>query len=102
MKRFLSLFLVLVLCLCLIPVQAKAVQGGKLIAITFDDGPSSYNTSRLLDGLKARGVKVTFFCQGSAANANMSLVERAYAEGHEIANHSWDMGHFSGTEGHAC
>lgn len=90
MKRILSLLMAVVLLVGLIPFQADAVQGGKLIAITFDDGPSPSHTGRLLDGLKERGVKVTFFCQGSAADANMSLLERAYADGHEIGSHTWN------------
>ena len=61
----------------------------KLIAITFDDGPSSV-TSRLLDGLKARDAKATFFMLGSCASSYPSLVRRAYEEGHQICSHSYD------------
>ena len=90
MKRILSLVLVLVLLLPLMPVRAQAKTGGKLIALTFDDGPSSKYTAELLDGLKERGVKVTFFMLGSMAKSNRKLVKRAYEEGHEIACHTWD------------
>ena len=89
MKRILSLLLALVLVLPLIPVQAQAKTGGKLVALTFDDGPSSKYTAELLDGLKERGVKVTFFMLGEMAQYNRKLVKRAYEEGHEIACHSW-------------
>ena len=61
----------------------------KLIAITFDDGPSSV-TGRLLDGLKARGAKATFFMLGVCAYNYPSLVRRAYEEGHQICSHSYD------------
>ncbi len=61
----------------------------KLIAITFDDGPSGV-TGRLLDGLKARGAKATFFMLGSCASNYPSLVRRAYEEGHQICSHSYD------------
>ena len=61
----------------------------KLIAITFDDGPSSV-TGRLLDGLKARGAKATFFMLGSLAAQYPNTVRRAYEEGHQICNHSYD------------
>ena len=90
MKRMLSLIMAMVLLLPLLPVRAQAKTGGKLIAITFDDGPSSKYTAQLLDGLKERGVPVTFFMLGEMAKSNRKLVKRAYEEGHEIACHSWD------------
>lgn len=89
MKKILSVFLTLVLLVSLLPLQAQAAKGDKLVALTFDDGPSSTLTTQLLDGLKARGVKVTFFMLGNRAVDNESIVKRAYDEGHEIANHSW-------------
>lgn len=90
MKRALSLLLALVLVISLVPFQAHAAQGGKLIAITFDDGPSAAYTEKLLDGLKERGVKVTFFVQGQSASGNLDILKRAYEEGHEIASHTWN------------
>lgn len=42
------------------------LKGGKLIALTFDDGPGPY-TRRLLEGLAKRGVKATFFMLGQQA-----------------------------------
>ena len=59
------------------------------IAMTFDDGPSSENTPRLLEMLKQRNIKATFFLIGQNAAANPDLVRRILAEGHEIGNHSW-------------
>lgn len=93
MKRTISLLLALALVLTLVPwlpIQARASTGGKLIALTFDDGPSSKYTEQLLDGLKERGVSVTFFMLGEMADANPDIVQRAYEEGHEIACHTWD------------
>ncbi len=90
MKRILSLLLAFVLAAALLPVRAQAKTGGKLIALTFDDGPSSKYTAQLLDGLKERGVPVTFFILGEMAEDNRKLVKRAYEEGHEIACHTWD------------
>lgn len=63
--------------------------GKKLIALTFDDGPSYY-TQGLLDGLKERGAKATFFIVGSRVKAYDETIRRAYAEGHEIAQHTYD------------
>ena len=93
MKRILSLLLALVMVLTLFPVmapRAEAKTGGKLVALTFDDGPSSKYTPQLLDGLKDRGVPVTFFILGKNAVNNRSIVRRAYEEGHEIACHTWN------------
>lgn len=61
-----------------------------VIAMTFDDGPSAVLTPRLLDILKQRDIKVTFFVLGQLVQEHPEIVRRAVAEGHEIANHSWD------------
>jgi peptidoglycan/xylan/chitin deacetylase (PgdA/CDA1 family) len=59
------------------------------IAMTFDDGPSAENTPRLLEMLKQRDIKATFFLIGQNVASNPDLVRRILAEGHEIGNHSW-------------
>ncbi len=63
---------------------------GKVVAITFDDGPSPKLTPQLLDMLKARKVKATFFVVGQNAAAYPEIVKRIVDEGHEIGNHSWN------------
>ena len=60
------------------------------LAMTFDDGPSAEYTPRLLDMLKARHIKATFFLVGKNVQAHPELVRRILAEGHEIGNHTWD------------
>jgi peptidoglycan-N-acetylglucosamine deacetylase len=62
---------------------------GLYVAMTFDDGPHPTLTSRLLDILKTKGVKATFFLIGQNAAAYPDIVRRIAAEGHEIGNHSW-------------
>lgn len=62
---------------------------GPYLAMTFDDGPSGPNTPRLLDMLKERGIKATFFFVGENVAQNPQIVKRIVAEGHEVANHSW-------------
>ena len=57
--------------------------------MTFDDGPHVQNTPRLLDMLKQRGIKATFFFVGECVAQNPQIVKRIVAEGHEIGNHSW-------------
>ena len=82
MKRVISMLLAFVLAATLMPVRAQAKTGGKLVALTFDDGPSSKYTAQLLDGMKERGVPVTFFILGQNGKNNRSLIKRAYEEGH--------------------
>jgi peptidoglycan/xylan/chitin deacetylase (PgdA/CDA1 family) len=60
------------------------------IALTFDDGPHATLTPKLLDILKEKGIKATFFVLGECVAANPEVLQRAAAEGHEIGNHSWD------------
>ena len=61
------------------------------IALTFDDGPSKVYTPKLLDGLKERGVKATFFLIGQniEKDNNRDIVKRMYEEGHLIGNHTY-------------
>jgi peptidoglycan/xylan/chitin deacetylase (PgdA/CDA1 family) len=58
------------------------------VVITFDDGPLSPFTSHILDTLAKECVKATFFMVGRMARAYPHLVQRVYAEGHTIGNHS--------------
>lgn len=60
------------------------------IAITFDDGPNAESTSRLLDGLKERDVKATFFVIGKLIEGNEDLIKRQKEEGHIIGNHTYN------------
>jgi peptidoglycan-N-acetylglucosamine deacetylase len=59
------------------------------IALTFDDGPSSEWTPQVLDILKEKGVKATFFIIGENGESNPGLLKRILAEGHEIGNHTF-------------
>ncbi len=60
-----------------------------VIAMTFDDGPHPSLTPRLLDILKQRNIKATFFVLGSNVRAYPHIVRRMLAEGHEVANHTY-------------
>lgn len=62
---------------------------GMYVALTFDDGPSSAYTPKVLDILNRHGAKGTFFVLGSNAKRCSSIVSRAAAEGHEIGVHTW-------------
>ncbi|MEP6973902.1 MAG: glycosyltransferase [Spartobacteria bacterium] len=63
--------------------------GEHQVALTFDDGPDPKWTPRVLDLLKARGIKAAFFLVGVNAEKYPDLVRRIVAEGHEIGNHSY-------------
>lgn len=74
-------------------VQAKGEDADavkKKVALTFDDGPDPDYTELLLDGLKKRNVKATFFLLGKQAEAYPDIVKRMHKEGHMIGNHSYD------------
>src|SRR5229473_2574861 len=59
------------------------------IALSFDDGPDTTFTPKILDVLKAKKTPATFFVIGSSANDALGLIRREYAEGHEIGNHTY-------------
>ncbi len=64
--------------------------GMKLLALTFDDGPKNGTTDVLLDGLKERGIRATFFLIGMQIKDNEEIVRRMYREGHQIGNHTFE------------
>lgn len=70
-------------------VAANSMADSKKIAITFDDGPHPYYTEQLLDGLKERNVKATFFVLGKHAEQYPELIKRMSDEGHLIGNHTY-------------
>lgn len=63
---------------------------GKMIALTFDDGPYSPVTNRILDLLEQYGGHATFFVVGDRVPTYNSTVLRAESLGCEIANHTYD------------
>ncbi|HEX4426188.1 MAG TPA: polysaccharide deacetylase family protein [Terriglobales bacterium] len=65
------------------------VDGAQCVALTFDDGPDPVYTPRLLDLLRDKGVKATFFVIGKRADQHPEIVRRAWAEGHLVGNHTW-------------
>lgn len=67
----------------------NAEENVKKVALTFDDGPHPSYTEQLLDGLKERGVKVTFFVTGEHAALHPDIIERMNEEGHLIGNHTY-------------
>lgn len=82
-----TLFFSLLLC-ALLSISALA-NNTKLIALTFDDGPSATHTPPLLDELAKRNVKVSFFLVGNRVEKFPEIVKRAFDEGHQLGNHTY-------------
>lgn len=60
------------------------------IALTFDDGPDSYYTERILEILSDHDVPATFFVVGYTIDKYPDVIKKIVEDGHVIANHSWD------------
>ena len=70
------------------PTAPTPANPGKVIALTFDDGPGPY-TAQLLDILDQHGAKATFFLIGGKVSAQADVLRRMHARGHQLGNHSW-------------
>lgn len=62
----------------------------KVIALTFDDGPSRARTPGLLELLAKYEVKATFFMLGEAIEREPEIAKQVFEEGHLIGNHSYN------------
>ena len=71
------------------PVTGSFNTSEKIVALTFDDGPSEKSTQKVLDILKQEGLPATFFVVGKNAQAHPEIVKEIVKSGHEIANHSY-------------
>lgn len=69
-------------------IYSSGLVGTKALALTFDDGPSSY-TDKLLDVLAEHKIRATFFVVGSRVRYYRETMERMARDGHVIANHSF-------------
>lgn len=81
--------LILLLCAAALCVPVRAAEEEKLVALTFDDGPSGRFTRALLDGLEQRGAKATFLLCGYRMEIYPELTDRIRSEGHEIGLHGY-------------
>lgn len=70
--------------------EAAHKKEAKRIALTFDDGPDKTYTPLILDVLKKREIKATFFVVGTQVAKYGDVMKRISAEGHAIGNHTWD------------
>jgi len=71
------------------PALGKIEGAKKVVALTFDDGPNPDATPLILDTLREKGVKATFFVLGSHAERWPDLVLRIAHDGHQLGNHGY-------------
>lgn len=100
MKKFfcksVSVIMLISAVTCAFHTPASAEQAGgvdptkPMVALTYDDGPYSPATNRILDALEAVDGRATFFVVGNRVAGCASVVRRACALGCQIGNHSWD------------
>lgn len=60
----------------------------KVVALTFDDGPTPY-VSEVLETLRRKNVKTTFFLIGAQIVEDPEDARRIVEAGHQVGNHSW-------------
>lgn len=80
----------------MVPRRTWGFSSSETLYLTFDDGPTEGLTAWILDVLKEKGVKASFFCVGSNAKQYPELMERILNEGHVIGNHT--MKHENGNK----
>lgn len=95
MEYFIILILLMYVIYAVIPsmffkiiFKLKRKEKGKTIYLTFDDGPNSVFTEKLLDVLKKYDIRASFFCVAKFAKENKNLIKRMKKEGHVIGLHS--------------
>jgi len=78
------------------PANYRSVNTARpVVALTFDDGPHPELTPQLLDILRQQGVRATFYVVGRNVDAYPEIARRIVAEGHEIANHTYNHPHLT-------
>lgn len=85
MKRLFAFLL----CLSIFCIPARGAEKEKLVALTFDDGPSGRFTRALLQGLEERDVKATFLLCGYRMAQYPQLTRQIHEAGHEIGLHGY-------------
>lgn len=98
MQQILILFVLFVFAYMLVPFFMTRICGfgvcsrgrrADQIAFTFDDGPDPEYTPKLLDLLREKDIKATFFVLGSKAEKFPELIRRIHREGHQIGIHNY-------------
>lgn len=71
-------------------MSSVAGASGQYVMLTFDDGPHAVLTPKLLDILKEKNAKATFYVMGVKAALHPNILKRMVEEGHEVASHTWN------------
>ena len=74
----------------------KIPSGEKEVYLTFDDGPAPGVTPAVLDILRNKGVKATFFCVGENVYHHPEIFQQVIDDGHAVGNHTYN--HLKGLE----
>jgi peptidoglycan/xylan/chitin deacetylase (PgdA/CDA1 family) len=75
-------------------VQSKVSAQPKTLALTFDDGPDPVTTPKILQLLRQKKAKATFFVTGHQVAKYPHLAKQIVNEGHLIGNHTWSHRRF--------
>lgn len=70
-------------------VLRASAAGGRRVALTFDDVPDPRYTPLVLNALKRKRARATFFVVGSRAAKHPGLMRRIVDEGHAVGNHTY-------------
>lgn len=87
--------LAVILALCMVLDLGLPQRQKKLVALTFDDGPTGKYTSQLLELLEEKKVKATFFLCGYRIEQYPELTAQLAQQGHELGLHGWQHAYFS-------
>lgn len=88
-SKILKSLVLWIVCGCLLCLPVDAAENEKLVALTFDDGPSGRFTRKLLEGLEERSAKATFLLCGYRMEQYPELTQQIFREGHEIGLHGY-------------
>jgi len=66
----------------------RVANDNKTVYLTFDDGPVPEATPWILELLKEKGMKATFFCVGDNVRKHPEIFEQILSEGHAVGNHT--------------
>ena len=71
------------------PLISRVETTDKVVALTFDDGPTAEHTQGVLDLLKAQEVTATFYLTGRECEENPAMLRAIIEAGHELGNHTY-------------
>jgi len=71
------------------PIIRQVPTTHKVVALTFDDGPLTDSTPEILDILREKNIKATFFVVGEQVEKFPLLVQQEIADGHEVGSHTY-------------